>query len=96
MIGPSIITVLVLFSQSVSAVSVGPLYPSFVSLSIELASFPSFAGKLMSSFAAQYLNVANSQAGTREAPNIFSRNLLDNLAEFQGQPAVIRVGGNSG
>jgi hypothetical protein len=34
-----------LLSQSVAATSVGPLYPSYVSLSIELASFPSFAGE---------------------------------------------------
>ncbi|KAH8812694.1 glycoside hydrolase family 79 protein [Xylogone sp. PMI_703] len=33
-----------LLSQSVAATSVGPLYPSYVSLSIELGSFPSFAG----------------------------------------------------
>jgi hypothetical protein len=35
----------VLLSHSVAATSVGPLYPSYVSLSIELASFPSFAGE---------------------------------------------------
>ncbi|KAH8703933.1 glycoside hydrolase family 79 protein [Talaromyces proteolyticus] len=65
-----------LFSQMAAAVSKGPLYDSFVSLSIELTGFPSFAG-------------------TKESPNQFSYNLIKALADAQGSPLVIRVGGNS-
>ena len=33
--------------------------------------------------------------GNRSHPNIFSNQLLDNLAELQGEKPYIRVGGNT-
>ncbi|KAL1962237.1 hypothetical protein VTN77DRAFT_9893 [Rasamsonia byssochlamydoides] len=66
-----------LLLRPVAAVSTGALYSSFISLSIELSSFPLYAGN-------------------KSSPNVYSSNLLQNIADAQGGDLpVIRVGGNS-
>jgi hypothetical protein len=62
--------------QNPSAQASGPIGPSFVSFSIEFASFPDYAGNL-------------------SHPNIYSDNLLNNIAKYQGSKPVIRVGGQT-
>jgi hypothetical protein len=73
------------------------LYPSYVSLSIELASFPSFAGEPDNPYQRikRSIGYLMSGLGTKKQPNVYSKNLLQYLAQAQGSPAVIRVGGNS-
>jgi hypothetical protein len=62
--------------QNPSIQASGPIGPSFVSFSIEFASFPDYAGNL-------------------SHPNIYSDNLLSNIAKYQGSKPVIRVGGQT-
>jgi hypothetical protein len=62
--------------QNPSAQASGPIAPSFVSFSIEFASFPDYAGNL-------------------SHPNLYSDNLLNNIAKYQGSKPVIRVGGKT-
>ena len=70
--------------------SIPPL-ESFVSFSIEFASFPDFAGRREMTVYERVLTAA----GNSTNPNIFSYNLLKNLGDLQGSYPIIRVGGNT-
>ncbi|EJP64443.1 Glycoside hydrolase, catalytic core [Beauveria bassiana ARSEF 2860] len=68
---------------------------SFISYSIELSSFPDFAGTLPPHSALSSQPSLTLVPGNKSNPNTFTDNLLTNIGNIAGSKPYIRVGGNT-